>query len=130
LTPEVVVIANRTADRAKALASAFTQLGSVQGVGFRYIAGGPYDIVINATSASLTGEIPDLPVAVIGPETFCYDMAYGKGDTPFVRWCADLGCRAAVSGWGMLVEQAAESFHLWRGVRPLTGPVLAALNAS
>ncbi len=130
LTPEVVVIANRTADRAKALAAAFAQMGSVQGVGFRYIAGGPYDVVINATSASLTGEIPDVPVAVIGPDTFCYDMAYGKGDTAFVRWCVELGCRAAASGWGMLVEQAAESFRVWRGVRPLTGPVLSALTAS
>jgi shikimate dehydrogenase len=129
LNPEVVIIANRTADRARALATAFSQMGSVQGVGFRYIAGGPYDVVINATSASLTGEIPDVPVAVIGPETFCYDMAYGKGDTAFVRWCMELGCRAAVSGWGMLVEQAAESFRVWRGVRPLTGPVLSALTA-
>ncbi|HVS77361.1 MAG TPA: shikimate dehydrogenase [Steroidobacteraceae bacterium] len=130
LEPEVVVVANRTADRAKALAAAFASMGNIQGVGFRYIAGGPYDLIINATSASLTGEIPDLPVAVIGSDTFCYDMAYGKGDTPFVRWCRDLGCRAAVSGWGMLVEQAAESFRIWRGVRPLTGPVLAALTAS
>ena len=130
LEPEVLVITNRTADRAKALAAAFAQLGNVQGVGFRNIADGFYDIVINATSASLTGEIPDVPVAVIGPETFCYDMAYGKGDTAFVRWCVELGCRAAVSGWGMLVEQAAESFRLWRGVRPLTRPVLSALTAS
>ncbi|MGH8169381.1 MAG: shikimate dehydrogenase [Steroidobacteraceae bacterium] len=130
LAPEAIVIANRTADRAKALAAAFVQMGSVDGVGFRYIAGGPYDVVINATSASLTGEIPDVPVAVIGPDTFCYDMAYGKGETPFVRWCLELGCRAAASGWGMLVEQAAESFRLWRGVRPLTAPVLAALTSS
>jgi len=130
LEPEVVVIANRTADRAKALAAAFAPLGNLQGVGFRYIVGGPFDLVINATSASLTGEIPDVPVAVIGSDTFCYDMAYGRGDTSFVRWCMELGCRAAVPGWGMLVEQAAESFRLWRGVRPLTGPVLAALTAS
>jgi shikimate dehydrogenase len=130
LEPEVVVIANRTADRARALATAFSRLGEVQGVGFRYIAGGAFDLVINATSASLTGEIPDVPMAVIGPDTFCYDMAYGKGDTPFVRWCMELGCRTAVSGWGMLVEQAAESFRVWRGVRPLTGPVLSALTAS
>jgi shikimate dehydrogenase len=130
LEPEVIVIANRTADRAKALATAFAQLGNVQGVGFRYIAGGAFDLVINATSASLTNEIPDVPVAIIGPDTFCYDMAYGKGDTAFVRWCLELGCRAAVPGWGMLVEQAAESFRIWRGVRPLTGPVLAALTAS
>lgn len=130
LEPEVITIANRTADRAKALAAAFGQMGNVQGVGFRDITGGCYDLVINATSASLTGEIPDVPATVIGTETFCYDMAYGKGDTPFVRWCAELGCRAAVPGWGMLVEQAAESFRVWRGVRPLTGPVLSALNAT
>jgi|SRR5579862_3041392 len=130
LEPEVVVIANRTADRAKALAAVFAPMGNVQGVGFRYIAAGAFDLIINATSASLTGEIPDVPVGVIGPDTFCYDMAYGKGDTPFVRWAMELGCRAAVPGWGMLVEQAAESFRLWRGVRPLTGPVLAALTAS
>jgi shikimate dehydrogenase len=130
LAPEVIVIANRTADRAKALAATFAQMGNVEGVGFRYITGGAYDLVINATSASLTGEIPDIPLAVIGPETFCYDMAYGKGDTPFVRWCVELGCRAAIPGWGMLVEQAAESFRLWRGVRPLTAPVLAALTSS
>ena len=130
LAPELVVIANRTADRAKALAEAFAHLGSIQGVGFRYVAGGAFDLIINATSASLTGEIPDLPIGVVGADTFCYDMAYGKGDTPFVRWCLQHGCPRAVSGWGMLVEQAAESFRLWRGVRPLTGPVLAALSAS
>ena len=130
LEPEVVVIANRTADRAKALAAAFGQMGNVQGVGVRDIAGGAYDLIVNATSASLTGEIPDVPATVIGTETFCYDMAYGKGGTPFVRWCGELGCRAAVPGWGMLVEQAAESFRVWRGVRPLTGPVLSALTAS
>jgi shikimate dehydrogenase len=130
LEPEVVVIANRTPDRAKALAAAFAQLGDVQGVGFRDVAGGPFDLVINATSASLSGEIPDVPAAVIGHDTFCYDMAYGKGDTAFVRWAMELGCRTAVPGWGMLVEQAAESFRLWRGVRPLTAPVLSALTAS
>ena len=130
LEPQAIVITNRTADRAKALAAAFAQLGPVQGMGFRDIADGPYDLVINATSASLTGEIPDVPPAIVGPDTFCYDMAYGKGDTPFVRWCRKLGCQAAVPGWGMLVEQAAESFRLWRGVRPLTAPVLSALNAS
>ncbi|MGH8294889.1 MAG: shikimate dehydrogenase, partial [Steroidobacteraceae bacterium] len=130
LGPEAVVITNRTAERAKALAAGFAQLGNVQGVGFRYIAGGAFDLIINATSASLTGEIPDVPVAVVGRDTFCYDMAYGKGETPFVRWCVELGCRAAVPGWGMLIEQAAESFRLWRGVRPLTGPVLSALTAS
>jgi shikimate dehydrogenase len=130
LEPEIIVIANRTADRAKALATAFAPMGNVQGVGFRYITGGAFDLIINATSASLTGEMPDVPVGIVGPDTFCYDMAYGKGETSFVRWAIERGCRAAVPGWGMLVEQAAESFRLWRGVRPHTGPVLAALTAS
>ncbi len=130
LEPQVIVIANRTAERAEALAAAFAQLGNVQGAGFGDVAAGAFDLVINATSASLTGEIPDIPERAIGPDTFCYDMAYGKGGTAFVHWARKLGCRAAVPGWGMLVEQAAESFRLWRGVRPLTAPVLSALTAS
>ena len=128
LSPAEIVIANRTSERAEALAKAFGKLGKTQGVGFRYIAGGAYDLIINATSASLSGDIPAIPPAVIGPETICYDMAYGKSDTPFVRWALKLGCARALQGWGMLVEQAAESFRIWRGVRPATAPVLAALK--
>jgi shikimate dehydrogenase len=66
--------------------------------------------------------------SVVGPETVCYDMAYGKTDTPFLQWSLKHGCARAVQGWGMLVEQAAESFRLWRGVKPGTGSVLAALK--
>jgi len=128
LSPAEIVIANRTSERAEALAKAFERLGKTHGVGFRYIAGGAYDLIINATSASLSGDIPAIPPAVVGPETICYDMAYGKSDTPFVRWALKLGCARALQGWGMLVEQAAESFRIWRGVRPATAPVLAALK--
>jgi shikimate dehydrogenase len=128
LSPAEIVIANRTSERAEALAKSFEKLGKTHGVGFRYIAGGAYDLIINATSASLSGDIPAIPPAVIGPETICYDMAYGKSDTPFVRWALKLGCARALQGWGMLVEQAAESFRIWRGVRPATAPVLAALK--
>ena len=128
LSPAEIVIANRTSERAEALAKAFEKLGKTSGVGFRYIAGGAYDLIINATSASLSGDIPAIPPAVVGPETICYDMAYGKSDTPFVRWALKLGCARALQGWGMLVEQAAESFRIWRGVRPATAPVLAALK--
>ena len=125
--PQTIVIANRTAERAQALAASFAALGDVRGAGFGQIGRDEFDLVINATSASLTGELPDVPVTVLGPGTFCYDMAYGKGDTAFVRWALGRGCARAVPGWGMLVEQAAESFRLWRGVRPLTAPVLVAL---
>ncbi len=128
LQPEIIVIANRTADRAEALAAAFAALGKVRGAGFGQIGRDAFEVVINATSASLTGELPEVPQSAFGPETLAYDMAYGKGDTAFVRWARGLGCAQAVPGWGMLVEQAAESFRLWRGVRPLTAPVLAALT--
>lgn len=128
LSPTEVVIANRTSERAESLAKSFEKIGSVHGVGFSQVANRPFDLIINATSASLSGEIPAIPREVIGPETVCYDMAYGKADTPFVRWAAKLGCVRAIQGWGMLVEQAAESFRVWRGVRPATAPVLAALK--
>lgn len=128
LSPTEIVIANRTAERAEALAKAFEKLGTTRGVGFRYISGGAFDVIINATSASLSGDIPAVPTSVIGPETICYDMAYGKADTPFLRWALKLGCARTLQGWGMLVEQAAESFRIWRGVRPSTAPVLAALK--
>jgi shikimate dehydrogenase len=128
LSPGEVVLANRTADRAEALADAFAKLGTIHGVGFRYISGGAFDLIINATSASLSGDIPAVPIGIVGPETVCYDMAYGKSETPFVRWAVKLGCTRALQGWGMLVEQAAESFRVWRGVRPSTAPVLTALK--
>lgn len=128
LSPSEIVIANRTAERAAALATAFEKLGTTRGVGFRYVSGGAFDVIINATSASLSGEIPAVPATAVGPDTVCYDMAYGKTDTPFVRWVLKLGCTRALQGWGMLVEQAAESFRVWRGVRPSTAPVLAALK--
>jgi shikimate dehydrogenase len=128
LGPQRIVISNRTAERAMALAVVCAGLGAVEGCGFGELGAQPFDLIVNATSASLTGELPGVPATVFGPQTFCYDMAYGRADTPFVRWARALGCREAVPGWGMLVEQAAESFRLWRGVRPLTAPVLAALT--
>jgi shikimate dehydrogenase len=127
LKPQRIVIANRTAERAVALAAVFAGLGEVQGCGFAELDGEAFDLVVNATSASLTGALPEVPTTVFRADTFCYDMAYGRSDTPFVGWARELGCRRAVPGWGMLVEQAAESFRLWRGVRPLTAPVLTAL---
>ena len=128
LAPEVVVIANRTPQRAEALAAAFTDLGAVQGVGFGQVEGAPFDLIVNATSASLSGDLPPLPPAVIGPQTVCYDLAYGTSATAFLEWATRQGCARALQGWGMLVEQAAESFRLWRGVRPATAHVLAALK--
>ena len=128
LEPAIVVIANRTPERAEALAAAFADLGVTQGVGFEYVGETPFDLIINATSASLSGDIPPIPAKAIGPHTVCYDLAYGRSAMAFVRWAQQSGCARAVQGLGMLVEQAAESFRLWRGVRPQTAEVLAALK--
>jgi shikimate dehydrogenase len=122
-----VIIANRTPDRARNLAAEFADMGQVSGRGFAEIEGPPYDLIINATSASLRGEMPELPVGIVGEETICYDMAYGRGHTPFTLWAKSLHAARTTKGWGMLVEQAAESFLLWRGIRPNTQSVLQAL---
>src|SRR5262245_21319536 len=127
--PEYLEIANRNAERATELAHEFSTLGTVHGCGFDAIADTTFDLVLNATSASLQDTIPPIPPGVIGPTTLCYDMAYGKGDTAFTRWSKTAGAGRAETGWGMLVEQAAESFLLWRGVRPETAPVIAAVKS-
>jgi shikimate dehydrogenase len=128
LGPTELVIANRTLERAVALAQDFVDLGALQCCDLDTVPAGAFDLIINATSASLSGDVPAISAATIGAGTVCYDMAYGKEDTAFVRWAREHGCSRALQGWGMLVEQAAESFELWRGVRPDTAPVLAALE--
>jgi shikimate dehydrogenase len=123
-----VIIANRTPDRARKLAAEFSDMGQISGCGFADVSGPPFDLVINATSASLQGEMPAMPAGLVGEETVCYDMAYGRGHTPFTLWAKSLHAASTTKGWGMLVEQAAESFLLWRGIRPDTQPVLQALS--
>ncbi len=125
--PKELLIANRTIERATQLVIEFKHLGPIKSASFDDIANMPFDLIINATSASLQGELPPLPSSIVTPHTLCYDMAYGKDDTVFTRWAKQHGALQAVQGWGMLVEQAAESFFLWRGVRPNTQPVLQAL---
>ena len=100
----------------------------VSGRGFEAVGDEPYDIVINATSASIDGAVPPVEPTVLGPQTLCYDMMYGSTLTPFGQWAVDHGCARVFDGLGMLVEQAAESFFLWRGVRPRTVPVLSILR--
>ena len=128
LEPTELIIANRAPARAEALAAAFADLGATRGVGFADVGDTPFDLIINATSASLTGEIPPIPPTALGAETVCYDLAYGRSATAFVRWAGEAGCARAIQGLGMLVEQAAESFRLWRGVRPETAQVLSVLK--
>jgi shikimate dehydrogenase len=100
----------------------------VRGCGFEDVGDDPFDLIINATAAGLTGSVPNVDGSCIASHTVCYDMSYSKSATPFVTWAIEQGCARAHKGWGMLVEQAAESFTLWRGVRPDTEPVLTALG--
>ncbi|MEX2964002.1 shikimate dehydrogenase [Microbulbifer sp. TYP-18] len=125
--PEAIHIANRTAARAVQLAQRFPQGGRVTGGGLDDLPG-PFNLVINASSASLSGEMPALPAAVISSDTRAYDMVYGAEPTVFMRWAADCGAETA-DGLGMLVAQAAESFFLWRGLHPQLAPVLSELRA-
>ena len=126
-----IVVVNRTADKALALARELApHLGGVaiEGGGLDALAaGGAFDVVINATSASLDGQAPAVPATAFAPDALAYDMVYGKGLTPFLRLAQAAGCARVADGVGMLVEQAAESFALWRGVRPDTRAVLARL---
>jgi shikimate dehydrogenase len=128
LRPRLLTIANRTASRATDLAREFEDLGAVAGCEFAKLEHQRFDLIVNATSSSLRGEVPLIPIDVVDGMTTCYDMAYGVGDTAFVAWAKRLGAARAEQGWGMLVEQAAEAFELWRGVRPDTLAVLEALH--
>ncbi len=126
--PGAVVIANRTASKAEELAGLFAGQVPLRGCGFTDVDG-PFDLIINGTSASLQGDLPPLDPDVIGDNTVSYDMMYGHELTVFNRWALHQGADRAIDGLGMLVEQAAEAFYLWRGVRPDTGPVLRELRA-
>ena len=124
--PAGVVIANRTQAKADALVSLF---GSelVSSSNYEHLQG-RFDLVINGTAASLQGEMPPLPEHTIDHNTCCYDMMYGSGETVFNRWCREHGAGKTMDGLGMLVEQAAEQFVLWRGVRPDSARVLDLLR--
>ncbi|HBX72819.1 MAG TPA: shikimate dehydrogenase [Halieaceae bacterium] len=126
--PAALLIANRTAARAEALADAFADLGPVQGGGLEALDGLAVDVLINATSAGLSGEMPALPDIQLTVRSCCYDMLYGAAPTPFMRWAAQNTAWAVADGLGMLVEQAAESFYRWRQVRPATQPVIAQMR--
>ena len=131
MQPASLRIANRTIDKAAALVEQFADAGPVSACRFDVVpVSEKYDLIINATSAGVKGEMPPYPAAAVAPDTFCYDLSYGLNPTPFSVWAREQGARQSVMGWGMLVEQAAESFFIWRGIRPDTGPVLKQMKIS
>lgn len=120
-------IANRTVSKAEELAEEFKEAGTVRARGYDDLAGRQYDLVINATSSGLKDELPPLPAGLFKPGALAYDMMYGR-ETPFLAFARKQGAAIVADGLGMLVEQAAEAFTLWRGVRPDTRPVLEELR--
>jgi shikimate dehydrogenase len=131
LAPSRVVIANRSPERALELAGVFCDRGPIQGAGLAELESShaqPFDLIVNATAAGMHNELPALPAGVLRAAAACYDLAYARGTTSFVQWARECGISRCFTGAGMLVEQAAESFLLWRGVRPDTAAVLAALG--
>ena len=122
--PRELLIVNRTASRAAQLAEEFSDLGAIEGGGYELIGERQFDLVINASSAGLSGEMPDLPSTLLTERSCCYDIVYGPEPTAFMRWAAHHAAWAVADGLGMLVEQAAQSFYIWRGQRPETRPVI------
>jgi len=123
-----IVIANRTIDKAQVLADEFEGAGTVYAKRFDELAGRKFDLVINATSSGLKDELPPLPEGLFKPGALAYDMMYGR-ETPFMAFARKQGAAIVADGLGMLVEQAAEAFYLWRNVRPDTKPILEKLRA-
>ncbi|TCK36999.1 shikimate dehydrogenase [Paraburkholderia sp. BL8N3] len=127
--PAEMVIANRDVTKGRALAAKVGARGPLLACGYGDLeAMGRFDLVVNATSASLTGELPPVPPSVFSPEGTAYELAYGKRLTPFLRLARNAGVRTVADGVGMLVEQAAEAFDWWRGVRPQTRAVIDRLT--
>jgi shikimate dehydrogenase len=123
-----ITVANRTLEKAQQMVAEFAPYGTVSASTFEGLEGKSFDVVINATSSSLTDELPPLPTGLFKPDSLAYDMMYGK-QTPFLKFSAGQGAGQCADGLGMLVEQAAEAFFKWREVRPDTSPVLARLRA-
>lgn len=128
-SPAHIVIANRTVEKAITLSHEFSQLGEIKGCAYNEIKNNEFDLILNATSASLTGKLPPLTDNLLAKNGSCYDLAYGNQPTAFVKWGLAHQAEKSLDGLGMLVEQAAEAFCIWRGVRPETKEIIALLNS-
>ena len=130
-SPTEIYIVNRTVERAEELAMLFAELGQITAGSYADLTEqGAFDVIINGSSSSLGGELPPLPASIVAPGCHAYDMMYAAEPTIFERWCTDHQVSSVSNGLGMLVEQAAESFWIWRNKRPDTAPVLKALSDS
>ncbi len=127
--PGSVTIVNRTVSKAQELAMLFGGQTEISAVGFQDLSGRAFDLIVNGTSAGLHGDLPPLPSSIVSADTWCYDMIYGRGDTVFQAWAKQCGAAKALDGAGMLVEQAAQAFYLWRGIKPETAMVISDLRA-
>ncbi len=125
--PERCVIANRTVSKAETLAELFVDQGNISASSYQALEKQTFDVIINGTSASLQGALPPLPEKILAEHGWCYDMMYSATATPFMQWALTKNA-TALDGLGMLVEQAAEAFYLWRGVKPSTSPVILQLR--
>lgn len=126
--PSRLIIANRTATKAYALATGLIGFGPVAGCGLGELQGMAFDLIINGTAAGLNGNIPEIPDTILAAGGWCYDMFYSNEATAFQQWGRDHQAVRAIDGLGMLVEQAAESFWLWRDILPETAPVIRLLR--
>ena len=125
--PEELIIANRTVSKAQDLADLFADFGTISGCGFEDL-NGSFDVIINATAASLQGEVPPLADDILNANASCYDMMYSNEDTAFIAWAKQHGAAKTVDGLGMLAEQAAEAFRIWRGVKPETQNIIETIR--
>ncbi|WP_428353242.1 shikimate dehydrogenase [Methyloprofundus sp.] len=127
--PLTLTIVNRTVAKARTLADEFSHKAKINACGYEDLAGQSFDLILNATSASLSNDLPPLAAGILAAGGSCYDLAYANEATAFVRWAREQQARNSLDGLGMLVEQAADAFYLWRGVRPATDPVIQMLEA-
>ncbi len=122
------VIANRTVSKAETLAELFSEISNIKACSYEALQGQSFDLIINGTSASLQGKLPPLPEGLLKKGGWCYDMMYANTATAFMEWAKAQGAACVLDGLGMLVEQAAESFYIWRRVRPETKEVIQKLR--
>tara|TARA_B110001469_G_scaffold64299_1_gene61548 strand:+ start:8451 stop:9278 length:828 start_codon:yes stop_codon:yes gene_type:complete len=130
--PQMIVVANRTVSKAESICKQFNvdkNNSKLTACGFDDVVN-DFDIIINATSASLSGQVPSIPAQIISADVVCYDMVYGRELTPFLMWAKEQGSEHLIDGLGMLVGQAAESFAIWREVKPEVESVIASLRKS